>query len=164
MKSQRGMGTIYQRGNVWWIKYYRNGKPYRESSKSGKESAAWKLLKKRQGEISLGRFVGPDAERVTVRELAKDYVNDYRVNEKSSLDKAERMVTRVDDEGNESDSELMVFLGDNRAHSVATDAVKRYIAQRKDEGAANATINRELSALKRMFNLGIKAEKIYRKP
>ena len=27
------MGMIYKRGNVWWIKYYRNGKHFRESSK-----------------------------------------------------------------------------------------------------------------------------------
>jgi hypothetical protein len=46
----------------------------------------------------LGRFVGPDAERVTIRELAVQYLNDYRMNQKKSLDKAERMGKRHDDE------------------------------------------------------------------
>ena len=41
------MGTVYKRkrqdkdgkvkvGKIWWMKYYRNGKDYRESSKSTK--------------------------------------------------------------------------------------------------------------------------------
>ena len=34
------MGSIYKRGKVYWIKYYRNGKPYRESTKSLKEADA----------------------------------------------------------------------------------------------------------------------------
>ena len=71
MKRKKGDGSVFQRGAVWWIKYYRNGKPYRETSGSDKESEARKLLKKRLGEIVLGRFVGPDAERVTIRELAE---------------------------------------------------------------------------------------------
>jgi integrase len=36
-------------------------------------------------------------------------------------------------------------------------AVHRYIDERQKEGAENATINRELAALKRMFNLGREA-------
>jgi hypothetical protein len=28
------MGSIYKRGEVYWIKYYRNGKSYRETSNS----------------------------------------------------------------------------------------------------------------------------------
>jgi hypothetical protein len=47
---------------------------------------------------------------------------------------------------------------------VATDNIKQYVAQRLDAGAANATVNRELAALKRMFSLGLQAEKIQRKP
>ena len=48
------MGTIYKRGKTYWLKYYRNGKPYFEISMSAKETDAKKLLKKREGEISEG--------------------------------------------------------------------------------------------------------------
>jgi integrase len=164
MKRKKGNGSIFQRGAVYWIKYYRNGKPYRETSGSDKESEARKLLKKRLGEIALGRFVGPDAERVTIRELAEDYLNDYRVNGRKSLEKAEEMVTRLDDEGNKKDSPLMANFGDCKAHSLRADMVNAYVSQRLEKGAANATINRELAALKRMYNLGLKSERIYRKP
>ncbi len=34
------MGMIYKRGAVFWIKYYGNGKLYRESTKSDKETVA----------------------------------------------------------------------------------------------------------------------------
>ena len=152
-KAKRGDGSIFLRGNTYWIKYYRNGKPYRESCGSEKESDARKHLKKRLGEIAVGRFIGPEAERVTIRQLATDYENDYRVNGKKSLDKAERVLNHV-----------LAFLGDYKAHQIHTDKVNAYISFRLGEGAANATINRELAALKRMYNLGIQAEKIYRKP
>ena len=39
---------------------------------------------------------------------------------------------------------------------ITTPRVQSYIEARMSEGAANATINRELSALKRMLNLGAK--------
>lgn len=164
MKRKKGDGSVFQRGAVWWIKYYRNGKPYRETSGSDKESEARKQLKKRLGEIALGRFVGPDAERVTIRELAKQYLNDYRINERKSLDKAEDMITRIDRDGTEKDSPLMEYFGDCRAHSLGTDRIKSYISLRQEQSAANGTINRELAALKRMFNLGVQSEMIYRKP
>jgi integrase len=43
---------------------------------------------------------------------------------------------------------------------VKTSDVRDYIGSRKSEGAANATINRELAALKRAYTLGVQAEKI----
>jgi hypothetical protein len=163
-RRKRGDGHIYLRGRIWWIKYSVNGEAKHESSESDKESDARKLLKRRLGEIVIGRFIGPDAERVTVRELAADYLNDYRVNARKSMDKAGRMVKRVDQDGKEIDAELIAHFGDCKAHSVGTDRVKAYTAKRIEEGAASGTINRELAALKRMFNLGIQAEKIHRKP
>ncbi len=55
------MGSTYKRGNIHWIKYYRNGKSHRESSGSKKEADAKRLLKKREGEIAggAGSLVAP---------------------------------------------------------------------------------------------------------
>ncbi len=141
-RRKRGEGSIYLRGRIWWIKYSVNGEPIHESGGSDKESEARKLLKRRLGEIAIGRFIGPDAEKVTIRELAQDYLNDYRVNARKSLDKAERMVKRYDEEDKETDSGMMAYFGDLKAHSVGTDRVRAYTAKRIEEGAANATINR----------------------
>ena len=40
-----------------------------------------------------------------------------------------------------------------RAVEITTDNVRTYIGDRQDDGASNVEINRELAALKRMFNL-----------
>ena len=45
-------------GKTYWIKYYRAGKAYRESSKSEKESDAKRLLKLREGQVIENRFPG----------------------------------------------------------------------------------------------------------
>lgn len=134
---------IYKRGQVFWIKYYRNGKPYRESTKSSKEADAKRLLKKREGEISDGKSPGIYFDRVRFEELAKDFMADYRINQKKSLDRAERSLKH-----------LQRAFGNMRVTNITTPEINAYIERRKAEGAANATINRELAALKRTLNLG----------
>ncbi len=52
------MGMIYLRGKTYWIKYYLNGKPYRESSKSQDIGKAKKCLKIREGQCEGGTFPG----------------------------------------------------------------------------------------------------------
>ena len=42
------MGMLYKRGSVWWIKYYHNGQPIFESSKSHKKTTVKKLLEQRE--------------------------------------------------------------------------------------------------------------------
>jgi len=136
------MGMIYQRGNIYWIKYYRAGKPYRESSKSEDEGKAKRLLKLREGQVVENRFPGLRVEKIRYEELAQDFLNDYRINEKRSIARAERSLKH-----------LKGFFEGMRAIDITTDRVRAYILQRQEEGAENATINRELAALKRMFNL-----------
>lgn len=128
---------------VYWIKYYRNGKPYRESTKSLKESDAKRLLKKREGEISEGKLPGIYFDRVRFDELADDFLLDYKLDQKKSLAKAERSVNHLKE----------AFEG-VRVTNITTPRIHKYIERRLEEGAANASINRELAALKRMLNLG----------
>jgi integrase len=56
------------------------------------------------------------------------------------------------------------YFGDWRAAAVSTADVRKYIARRQEEGAANATINHELAALRRAFSLGIEAGKVTHRP
>lgn len=137
------MGMIYLRGTIYWVKYYRDGKSYRESSHSAKESDAKRLLKQREGQVTEGRFHGLQAQRTRWDELKDDLLRDYRINCRKSLVRADISVRHLE----------KYFKG-MRAADITTTHVNRYVEARLKDGAKNATINRELSALKRMFSLG----------
>jgi integrase len=137
------MGSIYRRGEVYWIKYYRDGKAYRETSRSEKEGVAKRLLKRREGEIADGKIPGVYFDRVKFSDLADDFLNDYRVNGKKSLVRAERSVEH-----------LKTCFAGAKVPAITTPKVNDYIQKRREDGAENATINRELAALKRIFNIG----------
>lgn len=147
------MGTAYRRGNVWWIRYYHRGRCYRESSHSENETDARRLLKKRIGEMGKGRLIGPREEKVTFEELAQDLVNDYRINARRAIDAVQYPIKH-----------LREGFGFDRALDITTDRIRTYIARRQEEKASNATINRELAALKRMFSLAVQAGKLSAKP
>jgi integrase len=149
MRRRKGEGCLYRRPDspVYWMKYSRNGKCFRESTKSGSEEKAAKMLRKRLAEIMTGTFVGPQTERIRVSELAQDFLREYRINGRKSL---EDVKTRWN-------AHLAPFFGFLRAVEITSGLIARYVDERQQEGASNATINRELAALKRMFRLGILA-------
>ena len=152
----KGMGRIFKRGEVWWVAYSHRGREYRESTKatgSKGETLAGKLLKKRLGEIGRGRLIGPNEEKVTFKSMAADLVNDYKTNGKRSVRSAELSVRH-----------LHAFFTDDRAVDITTDRIRAYIVARQEHGAANASINRELAALKRMFTLAVQAERLSTRP
>lgn len=88
--------------------------------------------------------MGPQLERTKVDELAEMFVRDYRINGKKSVTDAEARWKH----------HLKPFVGSMRAVDVTSEQLARYVDKRQQEKAANATINRELAALKRMFRLG----------
>ena len=137
------MGMIYKRGNTFWIKYYRNGKPYRETTKSHKEADAKRLLQKREGEIANGKLPGVYFDRMKFDELADDFLTDYRINQRKSIERAEYSV-----------GHLKKHFEEYSVSRIDSPRISAYIESRLDDGAMPATINRELSALKRALNLG----------
>jgi integrase len=148
------MGMIYKRGEIYWIKYYRNGKPMRESSGSEKESDARRLLKLKEGDIAKGVPMTPKVGRVTVEEILKGVVTDYRVNSKNSLPEVEGRIEK----------HLLPYFFNRRAANVTTADIQDYVDKRQEAGAANATINRELATLKRGFSLAVRGGTLISKP
>ena len=83
MKGKGKMGGVYQPSYTnkktgekvtvptWWIYYNCKGKQIKESSRCMKEQDAWKLLKKRHGEIEAGKPVGLDVTRTTFEAMAE---------------------------------------------------------------------------------------------
>jgi site-specific recombinase XerD len=99
-------------------------------------------LKKREGEISEGKIPGVYFDRIRFNDLCDDFLADYRVNGKKSLVRAER-----------SANHLKTSFDGAKVTNITSPRINAYIQKRIDEGAENATVNRELAALKRIFNL-----------
>lgn len=136
-------GSIYLRGKIYWIKYYKDGKPLRETTRSDDYETAQTELAKRIAEVAQGKTPNLEAKRIKFDDLSKDFISDYRINEKKSLVRAER-----------SANHLKGYFGGMRAIDITTTKIREYIERRLSDRAAKATINRELAALKRMLNLG----------
>lgn len=152
----KGMGRIFKRGEVYWIAYSHRGREYRESTRatgSKGETLAGKLLKKRLGEIGRGRLIGPQEEKVTFEDMAKDLERDYAINAKRSV---KTLACKI--------NHLRESFALMRAVDITTDRIRAHVVTRQEAGARNATINRELAALKRMFSLAIQAGRLSTRP
>jgi integrase len=84
-----------------------------------------------------------------VSEMAEALVQDYRINRRKSL---QGLIGRID-------RHLGPALG-ALAHNEIAEEIECYISERQEEGAPNATINRETSALRRMFRLAVNRRQI----
>jgi integrase len=156
-RRPRGTGRLYQPkgSSIWWIKYYLNGVPQRESTGTPERRKAENFLKKRLGECVSGNFLGADVERVTVAEIMADKLAQSKNDGDKSTTHKERMWKL----------HLEPMFSRLRCSQVTTDSLRKYIAQRKTETIgkivaktpSNATINRELKLLCSAFHLGMKS-------
>ncbi|MHB8108644.1 MAG: tyrosine-type recombinase/integrase [Syntrophorhabdaceae bacterium] len=138
------MARIYKRGNVWWIQYYRSGKYYRESSHSEKRSDAVRIAKMREGDMAKGKNLNLKVEKTTFDDLAEGFISDYKLNARKSFERATIMAMH-----------LGKFFEGYLCINITSQAIRNYVIKRQEEGIKNATINRELSALKRMFSIAM---------
>ena len=148
------MGTIYARGDTFWIQYFRDGRRYRESVHSPNRTDAKRLLRLREGDSERGVAVTPKIGRLTFTEAAEDLINDYKVNGKRSLDHAQRRI----------DLHLTPVFGHRRMAGISTADIRSFISARLDAKASAGEINRELALIKRMYTLAIQAGKLLTRP
>jgi integrase len=168
MPTRRRVGEVFKRGRYYAIRYYdARGRRRIESSGSEKQEQAEKLLRQRlkapDDHVPLDMQIG----KVKFEDAAKDLINDYTTNGKKSLDEVRRRI----------DKHLKPFFEGWKLSAITTSDVREYIAKRqeavivtgrdenrKERNVSNAEINRELTALKRIFSLAFQAGKILHKP
>ena len=148
-RDRREFGSLRLRGRVWWLRYRIAGREHWESSHSTSRREAEKLLARRQAELSVGILTEPEARRVTFADLAQMIRDDYRVRGRRSPRTLEGNLANLE-----------AFFGSCRAMAITSDRVSAYEQQRLDAGAARATVNKELAALRRAFNLAVRARRL----
>jgi integrase len=148
-KGNQGQGHVYLRGDIYWIKYHKDGKPFYESTGSWKKSAAIELLRKRLASPAAVK-TGP----VSIGELLDDYEAYAEVHNAKSYRRFGKVLTK----------KLREFWGDRKASKITSREIDDYIEKRlgepKQRGGgeiSNATVNRELYVLRRAFNLAKEA-------
>jgi integrase len=154
-KRTRGTGSIIKikdsegkESRFWYLSYWANGRQIRESSKSESKQVAERLLQKRLGELANGK--NPVNQKLTYDTMRDSLILDYQKNGMKSL--------RIRDGKPCLDSvnRLNKFFEGKKASQITSQEITRFVVELQKGGSANATINRSLAALKRMFKLSLK--------
>jgi hypothetical protein len=145
-RGKRGQGCFYLPKNSrnYWIKFSVNGRIYQESADTESKKEAEDFLAKRIAEQRSGKAVG--CKKVTVQILKDDMTKAWELAQKNEATQewAARCWKR-----------LLPFFGKMKAtDALASAAIMEYQTYRRKQGAANATINRELAVLSCAFTLG----------
>jgi integrase len=136
--------ALYKRDSVWWMSFTYNGKQIRRSTETEDKKLAQRIFDKLKGEIAEGKHYGLNIEKIEFEDLKADLINDYKLNSRKSLGRAEISLKH-----------LGSFFDGMKVKEITSKLIESYIIARQEEdNASNSTINRELSALKRMFTLG----------
>jgi len=149
---------------IYYIDFYNNGKRIREKIGTSKKLAET-TLRKRKVEIAEGRYLDKKKEvRIRFKDFAGEYQKWSEVNNKS-FEKGKKWMIR----------RLVKYFGEELLSKITSWRVEKYKGMRKQEIVERnykrkpegkplslATVNRELTCLKHMFNKAVewgKAEK-----
>jgi len=138
---------------IWWMKFKAEGRLQCESSGTEDKATAEAILRLREGRQPSMPPTESDGA-VMFEEAARDLLTDYRMNRRRSL----RTVTiRVE-------KHLRPIFGQDALPAITTARLRVYITHRQAQGASNATVNRDLITLKRMFTLAVQSGRLTSKP
>jgi len=146
-----GSVSVYQ-NPIWYIEYKLYRRLRQESSHSTDQQTAIELLHNRLKHAQRGHDAQRE-EKFTFTGLKKLLLDNYEINKKRSIRSAKLSVRHLER-----------FFGRMRAIEIKLPAIQEYISLRQSTGASNASINRELSALKRMFTLAVQGDILSKKP
>lgn len=147
-KKQRGVYEHPPQSGVWWIQYFVDGRRRRE--KVGGRQAAIHRYQQRKTEAREGRLPTPQ------RNAAFDtFVEEYLEGEKSRL--------RAYSEYQRHGRVWSERFGSRPLRSIIPLDVQNWVTKRREQ-VEPATVNRELSFLRRVFNVALANDLVERNP
>lgn len=156
-----GTGGIFEKkGSRFLYISYRdmNGKLRQESTKSESLMVAENLLRDRLVKVEQGLPVA-EMKKLKYEDIRKTLILDYRTRGVKMLEE--------DKDGNPyvwGFEHLDPFFKNRPVRTITTDLLYEFIERRQNDGAKNATINRNLSLLRRMISLARREGKLVQAP
>ena len=135
-------GLLIEQG-PWWMKYYDNGQPIYQSTEKIEKREAQAVLKRAEGKVLDGQREGPMIHRTRFEDLVGLLKQEYALKGRRTWSRREYNLER-----------LKPVFGGMRVKAITTDKLQVFIAKRLGEGAAPASVNRDLDCLHRMLVLG----------
>lgn len=133
--------------STYYLKFYVHGKPVEVPTGTSDYEEALCMLRQRMANVARFGEHSEEPQRVLINQLLDLVLDDYRLKSRRSTYDTEHRI----------DKHLRPFFGSRKATELTTSMLKRYIALRQKEAEA-ATINKELSYLRRGFRLGLRNE------
>jgi integrase len=153
----RGQGSIYQRGSVYWVRYYLRGKEYRESARTDDPKKAERFLRHRIKEVGADQigakpFGGPQQDRLTINQLLDALRADYELRGKLTPQFGSHLA-RIRD-----------YFGAVRATALSSETVDKYISEQLEAGLKPATVNRGTQLLRQGYQLAVERKHLHSMP
>lgn len=146
-RSSYGTGSLFKRGDIWYVAYWLNGKQVQRSSGSADLQAAKRLRDQILGKKARGEINELITDQVTCGELLDDVLEHVKANGKASTHKVWTWCIAAN---------LRPHFGRMKAGKVTSQVLREYRRKRLQEGKSDATSNRELSILRTAMHLGRK--------
>jgi integrase len=146
-KTSYGAGTIFKRGEIWYVSFWADGRQIQRSSGSQKRQDAVKLRDQLLGKKARGEMGDAVSAKVTCGELLDDLLEYAESNIKPSTAHIWKLVVEAN---------IRPFFGHLRAAALTTEKLKEFRRKRLAEGRSDSTANRDLSILRTALNRGKK--------
>jgi integrase len=144
----KGEGTVYLRGKVWYVKFYRDREQIVISCPGLTEAQARERLKTERRKTN-DEFHSPRERRVTIGELFNDLFEHYDAIGRSEVTERVARSYRL---------HLECYFSEIRAAELTTELQRKYRIIRGKAGAKVATINRELEYVRRAYRVALQQE------
>ena len=162
-RRRRGEGRVLRHPLTggWYIALYWKGREQRlsvakllgKSPQAVTEQDAWRALRQQRKTILSDRYRGPQAERLTVKEVVEDYRRHLALRNASGLRGNQAKFDRVETD-----------LGDVRVAELKTPTIERWTASLLEKGYAPGTVDTTLGCLRSALNYARKSDRLASAP